>query len=155
MGFKGPNADLIMKIRHSVFTLEQKVDPDLDLDGRDSEAVHVLAKINGRPAGTGRMLADGHIGRVAVVKSHREKGVGLRVVQHLIAEARTQGFSRVFLGAQIHAVSFYREIGFSVYGSPYEEAGISHVHMEMMISVNKEGGLDGEPCDHSLPECSS
>ncbi len=155
MEFKGPNADLITKIRHSVFTLEQKVDPDLDLDGQDPEAVHALAKINDRSAGTGRMLADGHIGRVAVMKSHRGKGVGQAVVLALIVEARAQGFPRVFLGAQIHAVSFYREIGFSVYGSPYEEAGISHVHMGMMIPVNREGGLDGAPCDHSLPECPS
>ncbi len=133
VGFKGPNADLITQIRHSVFTLEQKVDPDLDLDGQDPGAVHVLAKRDGVAAGTGRMLADGHIGRVAVMKSHRGKGVGQAVVLALIAEARTQGFSRVFLGAQVHAASFYRDMGFSVYGSPYEEAGISHIHMEMIL----------------------
>ncbi len=123
----------IRQIRNSVFSLEQKIDPSLDLDGQDPGAVHVLAEMNGQFVGTGRMLGDGHIGRLAVLKTARGKGLGKKLVEKLLDVAGTQGMGRVFLGAQEHAVGFYEKLGFLRYGSPYEEAGIRHIHMEKII----------------------
>ncbi len=133
-GFGGRSWDHITKIRYSVFTEEQKVDPDHDLDGCDPDAFHVLAMVKNVPAGTGRMLEDGHIGRIAVLKSCRGRGVGRLIVVRLIARAGALGLKRVFLGAQRHAVPFYRDLGFTAFGDPYEEAGIDHVQMEKWIT---------------------
>ena len=132
-GFERELGGWIRQIRNSVFSLEQKIDVSLDLDGQDPGAVHVLAKINGQFVGTGRVLGDGHIGRLAVLKCARGKGVGEKLVLKLMEIAGGKGMKRVFLGAQEHAVGFYEKLGFLKYGSPYEEAGIRHLHMEKII----------------------
>ena len=131
--FDSAEGSQIKQIRKSVFSLEQKIDASLDLDGQDPCAVHVLAEMDGQFVGTGRMLGDGHIGRLAVLKSARGRGVGKKLVQKLLDVAGQQGGGRVFLGAQEHAVGFYEKLGFQKYGSPYEEAGIRHMHMEKRI----------------------
>ena len=132
-GYDGAEGDGIRNIRNLVFSQEQGVDPSLDLDGQYPGAVHVLAKMNGQFVGTGRMLGDGHIGRLAVLKTARGKGIGKELVEKLLAVAGERGMGRVFLGAQEHAVGFYEKLGFLRYGSPYEEAGIQHLHMEKII----------------------
>lgn len=134
-GFDTIWGERIKQIRQSVFSLEQKVDPALDLDGQDAFALHVLAEMNGQFVGTGRMLGDGHIGRIAVIKSARGKGIGGKLVVTLIGIAQQKGMPRVFLGAQKHAVGFYEKLGFLKYGFAYEEAGIQHIHMEKMIPL--------------------
>jgi predicted GNAT family N-acyltransferase len=131
--FDGIDKERIQQIRYSVFSQEQKIDAAIDLDGQDPGAVHVLAKVDQVFAGTGRMLGDGHIGRLAVLKSARGKDVGKKLVQKLVEIAGERGMERVFLGSQEHAVGFYRKLGFIEYGAAYEEAGILHVHMEKMI----------------------
>jgi len=79
------------------------------------------------------MLHDGHIGRLAVLKEHREKGHGTCAVVALVDEAKRLGITRVFLGAQMQAVGFYEKLGFSTCGDPFLEAGIEHVEMEKFI----------------------
>ena len=70
----------IKNVRNTVFTDEQHIDPDLDFDGQDRDAVHVLILCNGKYVGTGRMLKDGHIGRLAVLKEYRGQGLGAKMV---------------------------------------------------------------------------
>jgi hypothetical protein len=131
--FNKIEGDWIQQIRYSVFSREQKIDAAIDLDGQDPGAIHVLAKVDQGFAGTARMLGDGHIGRLAVLKSVRGKGVGKKLMQALVEIARERGMERVFLGAQEHAVGFYHKLGFIEYGSPHVEAGILHVNMEKRI----------------------
>jgi len=135
--YDGAEGEGIKKIRNLVFSQEQGVDASLDLDGQDSGAVHVLAQMGGQFVGTGRMLSDGHIGRLAVLKSARGNGIGEKIMQKLQDIARKKEMERIFLGAQEHAVGFYEKLGFSRYGSPYVEAGIRHVHMEKIILSSK------------------
>ncbi|MBC2704409.1 GNAT family N-acetyltransferase [Desulfobacula sp.] len=120
----------IRNIRNAVFTDEQHIDPDMDFDGQDRDAVHVLSICNGNYAGTGRMLKDGHIGRLAVLKDYRGQGLGAKMVLSLVKEAENRGMKRIYLGAQKHAVGFYKKLGFSVYGDPYTEVNIEHIYME-------------------------
>ena len=127
----------IQQIRYSVFSREQKIDVAIDLDGQDPGAVHVLAKVDQVFVGTGRILKDGHIGRLAVLKPARGKGVGEKLVLKFLEIAREKGMELVFLGSQEHVVGFYRKLGFMEYGSPYVEAGILHVHMETIILGNQ------------------
>jgi predicted GNAT family N-acyltransferase len=124
----------IKYIRRSVFTNEQHIDPELDFDGQDHEAVHVLIADNEDYVGTGRMLNDGHLGRLAVLKEYRGQGFGAEIVRALIKEAKNRNFKRVYLGAQRHAVGFYKKLGFSEYGEPFFEVNIEHVHMERSLS---------------------
>ena len=135
-GFDTVWGERIRQVRTVVFSLEQKIDPALDLDGQDPFSLHVLAEMSGQFVGTGRMLPDGHIGRLAVLNSVREKGIGEKLVAKLFGIAKQKGMSRVFLGAQEHAVGFYEKLGFQKYGFPYEEAGIQHIHMEKMIPLS-------------------
>ena len=133
VNFDIQNETEIRKIRNSVFSSEQQIPEDVDFDGRDPDAIHVLVKMEGRFVGTGRMLKDGHIGRLAVLQDHRGKGAGAKAVKALIEEAVRKGFKRVFLGAQLHASGFYNKLGFKEYGSVFVEVGIEHIHMEKII----------------------
>ena len=126
-------ASAIRKIRNRVFSQEQKVLEEMDFDGKDPEAIHVLVREGAEYVGTGRMLRDGHIGRLAVLKEHRRKGFGAEAVRALVEEAKRLGMKRVFLGAQLHAAEFYRKLGFREYGDPFMEVNIEHIHMEKMI----------------------
>ena len=119
----------IKRIRNQVFTKEQGIDLKIDFDGQDPDTVHVLVIYEGEFVGTGRMLADGHIGRLAVLKAYRRRGLGAKAVLALVTEAQNTGLNRVFLGAQKQAVGFYEKLGFIVYGEPYIEANIEHIHM--------------------------
>jgi predicted GNAT family N-acyltransferase len=131
--FDETHAPAIRNIRNAVFTHEQHVDQDLDFDGQDRDAIHVLVAHGKEYVGTGRMLADGHIGRLAVLREHRGRGLGAEAVLALVNEAQNRGMRRVYLGAQSHAVGFYEKLGFSVYGDPYVEVNIEHIHMERLI----------------------
>jgi len=123
----------IRRIRHAVFTHEQGIGKDIDFDGQDPEAVHILVRRGRRFVATGRMLDDGHIGRLAVLKEHRGQGLGAKAVRVLVQEARRLGIPRVSLGSQRHAVGFYEKLGFCECGEPFMEAGIEHVEMEKAL----------------------
>ena len=133
VGYEGEYAEEIKRIRNTVFTGEENIDEHADFDGQDTNAIHVLAQMDGKYVGTGRMLMDGHIGRLAVLKSVRGRGLGKKLMDALIDQAKKKNINRVYLGAQKHAVGFYKKIGFSEYGDSYEEVGITHIHMEKFI----------------------
>ena len=133
VAFNREYAPKIRLIRNRVFTDEQHVDPELDFDGQDRDALHVLVIYNEEPVGTGRMLNDGHIGRLAVLKEYRGKGLGAEMVITLVRVAKQKRLNRVYLGSQKHAIGFYKKLGFSIYGKPYIEANIDHVHMEKRL----------------------
>ncbi len=120
----------LLQIRHRVFTEEQHVDPELDEDGRDPEALHALAVFDGRPVGCGRLLPEGRIGRLCVLPEFRRRGIGTALFAFLFEKARVLPVRRVVLHAQLHAVDLYARFGFQVVGEPFLDAGI--VHREMI-----------------------
>ena len=113
-------------IRFEVFVEEQKVPAEMELDEFDALSCHALALVDGQPVGTGRLLADGHIGRMAVLAGWRGQGVGAALLQALIDEAGRRGMAQLALSAQTHALGFYRRFGFLPEGEVYEEAGLPH-----------------------------
>lgn len=122
------------RIRETVFVAEQGVPREIELDDWDERCEHALAyDANGRPVGTGRLLPDGHIGRMAVLRQSRGQGVGGRVLEALIERARERGMRCVALNAQTHAAPFYARYGFIVAGETFLEAGIPHVAMERKL----------------------
>ena len=113
-------------IRFEVIVDEQRVPAEMELDEFDALSCHALALVDGRPVGTGRLLPDGHIGRMAVVVGWRGRGVGAVLLQALIDEAGRRGMAQLALSAQTHALGFYRRFGFVPEGEVYEEAGLPH-----------------------------
>ena len=120
-------------IRFEVFVREQRVPAEIELDDMDAKCLHALAFHQEKPVGTGRLLPDGHIGRMAVLKPHRGKGIGAAMLERLIEAARARGDREVALSAQVHAVPFYRVHGFVEEGAEYEEAGIVHQAMRRVL----------------------
>ncbi len=117
-------------IRELVFVREQAVPIELELDEEDPRCEHALARTaDGAAVGTGRLLPDGHIGRMAVLKDWRGKGVGALLLHALIERARERGHARARLNAQTYAIGFYRRYGFEVSGPEFMDAGIPHVPM--------------------------
>jgi predicted GNAT family N-acyltransferase len=117
-------------IRTTVFVEEQKVPAEMEIDDWDPQCVHALAfDDEGTAQGTGRLLPDGHIGRMAVLTSARGAGVGSALLMALMEVARARGQREVQLSAQTHAVPFYERHGYVVCGAEYLDAGIAHVDM--------------------------
>lgn len=117
-------------IRMEVFVREQNVPADLEMDERDAACLHAVAYDGtGTPVGTGRLLPDGHIGRMAVLRSARGSGIGGAILKGLMEKARERGDRRVVLSAQTHAAEFYLAHGFAMAGDVFYEAGIPHIEM--------------------------
>lgn len=123
-------AEAAQPIRETVFVQEQKVPAELELDEFDAASLHAVARgPAGEAIGTGRLLADGHIGRMAVLAAWRGKGVGRALLETLMDEARQRGLSRLVLNAQTEATGFYERFGFVADGGIFMDAGIPHVRM--------------------------
>ncbi|MFC4276921.1 GNAT family N-acetyltransferase [Achromobacter aloeverae] len=122
-------------VRQTVFVEEQGVPPELEMDDEDARCVHVVAYgPDNAPLGTGRLLPDGHIGRMAVHKVARGAGVGGAILGALIEVGRDAGHEELLLNAQTHATGFYEAQGFVAFGEPFEEAGIAHVAMRLRLA---------------------
>jgi predicted GNAT family N-acyltransferase len=134
-----------LQVRRRVFVDEQGVDEAIEIDEHDADpatvasCIHVLARLDGRPVATGRLLlGDGpsheaHIGRVAVLDTQRKQGTGRAVMAKLHALARELGYHEVALSAQTHAAGFYEGLGYVGQGDVYTEAGIPHLEMHLRL----------------------
>jgi predicted GNAT family N-acyltransferase len=130
LGDWGAARRLAVPIRRTVFVDEQHVPAELEIDDWDPQCVHALAyDASGRAVGTGRLLPDGHIGRMAVLKESRQHGVGSALLTALMDEARRRGHAHAVLSAQTHAIAFYRRHGYQTLGGEYMDCGIPHVDM--------------------------
>lgn len=117
-----------------MFVTEQGVPEQLEWDGKDAQAVHLIAETaSGMAIGTARLLAGGRIGRMAVLANYRGQGVGSALLKQVLRLARQQGLRTLSLHAQIQVVPFYRRFGFEVVGDSFEEAGITHQAMRLTV----------------------
>ena len=126
--------DHAQALRVEVFVVEQGVPIELEWDEADEVSTHAVAYDEaGQVIATGRLLPDGHIGRMAVRKSARGQGIGAQVLRALLDEAKRQGYVELVLHAQTHAVDFYAKYGFKIEGEEFLEAGIAHRRMTMTL----------------------
>ena len=140
-----PDMDDALSVRRAVFIEEQHVSEDEEIDQYDrdegwlGDVVQMTGYLSGKPVVTGRLMADStpqadaHIGRVAVLKELRGKGYGKQLMLALHDEARKRGFHRLRLGAQLHAISFYESLGYTVSGDVFLDAGIEHRRMDLLL----------------------
>lgn len=136
-----------LAIRRAVFIEEQSVPESEEIDEHDGDpatvtsAVHVLASLEGRAVGTGRLLlsypadANAHIGRVAVLVEWRRAGIGTALMRALEATARERGFAGITLAAQLTAIPFYERLGYASRGDVFLDAGIQHRWMDLAFDA--------------------
>lgn len=121
-------------VRETVFIVEQKVPPDEEWDDLDARSVHVLARDpEGRVLGTGRLTPEHKIGRVAVHREWRGRGVGDAIMRVLLEQAQALGYPQILLHAQVDAIPFYEKLGFVSEGDEFVEAGIRHRNMRRSL----------------------
>ena len=127
--------EALSAVRSTVFIVEQRIPADLEWDADDARSIHALAEdADGTPIGCGRLLPDGHVGRMAVLASWRGRGVGAALLTRLVAAAQARGDARVLLNAQVQAMPFYARFGFAPVGAPFVEADIPHQAMARALA---------------------
>ncbi len=122
----------VFTIRIRVFVQEQRVPAPIELDSDDQRAIHFLAVQSGKAVGTARVVIkhrSAKIGRMAVLKSYRRKGVGAALLKRAILSAQRLHARRIYLHAQVAAIGFYERLGFRAVGREFDEAGIAHRKM--------------------------
>lgn len=127
-----------MKVRFRVFVDEQSVPREIESDEHDDpgdrSAVHALVRDGDRVVAAGRFYERNRstvqVGRMAVLREARGRGVGRSMLDALLAEAAKRGYVRARLSAQTHALTFYQKAGFAAFGEDYDDAGIPHRDME-------------------------
>lgn len=127
-----------LHLRAEVFIGEQNVPEAEERDGLDDRCTHILARDGGTAIGAARLNllnpSYAKIQRVCVVQSARGTGAGAAIIRFMVDTVRAGAIhDRVRLGAQTHALDFYRKLGFTAFGDEYMDAGIPHFDMEMML----------------------
>lgn len=116
----------IENIRRQVFIEEQNVPAELEWDGLDEKCTHFIVRHGSQAIATARLKPDGQIGRMAVLKDHRSRGVGSMLLSAVLTHAREMKFNSVYLHAQVQVIDFYTRHGFTVVGDEFLDAGIPH-----------------------------
>jgi predicted GNAT family N-acyltransferase len=130
---------LAFAVRTRVFVKEQGVPEAIELDRDDQRAIHFVARCFDKVVGTARLVirhGSAKIGRMAVLKSFRRKGVGTKLLKRAVSTARTRGAKRIYLHAQVRVVGFYQRMNFRCVGPVFDEAGIPH--RKMIFGVDKK-----------------
>jgi len=125
------------EVRKQVFVHEQGVSEELEYDGQDEQALHMVVKDGARVIGTARVqfLSSNRakIERMAILKPFRRKGIGSNIIAFLKLELKNRHIEQIILHAQYAVVKFYEECGFETTGKPFWEAGIKHIKMQLRL----------------------
>ncbi|MEN5172808.1 GNAT family N-acetyltransferase [Acinetobacter higginsii] len=120
-------------IRTLVFIQEQGITESDEWDEQDAISQHFVIYDQDQPIATARLLQNNSVGRVAVLKAYRGQGLGQMIMLDIIAFAKQQERASLHLSSQVHAMSFYQQLGFVVQGDEYDECGIPHIEMRMPL----------------------
>lgn len=133
---------IIQAIRREVFQVEQGVSPELDFDGFDESAIHIIAYYDEQPVGTMRLRYLNEqlvkIERVAVLSTHRGIGIGKALMEEAITFLDSCNVLDIKIHAQAHACDFYKKLGFEPRGATFDEAGIPHIEMRRSRNLINE-----------------
>jgi len=124
-------------IRKQVFIIEQNIPEEEEWDDQDMISDHFVVYDQDQPIATARLLQNNSVGRVAVLKTYRGQGIGRMIMLEIIRQAHQQDRKFLQLSSQVHAISFYEKIGFSIQGDAYDECGIPHIKMQLVIETKK------------------
>ena len=124
-------------IRKQVFIIEQNIPEEEEWDDQDMISDHFVVYDQDQPIATARLLQNNSVGRVAVLKAYRGQGIGRMIMLEIIRQAHQQDRKFLQLSSQVHAISFYEKLGFSIQGDAYDECGIPHIKMQLVIETKK------------------
>jgi predicted GNAT family N-acyltransferase len=122
-------------IRKQVFIIEQNIPEEEEWDDQDMISDHFVVYDQDQPIATARLLQNNSVGRVAVLKTYRGQGIGRMIMLEIIQLAHQQDRTFLQLSSQVHAISFYEKLGFSIQGDAYDECGIPHIKMQLVIET--------------------
>lgn len=128
-----------MRIRRQVFVEEQKIFPVADEDHHDSEAIFILARVNGVLAGGVRCYQRrGGIwygGRLVVLPEFRDaRNLGALLVRKAVEVMNEKSSVRRFLAAvQIKNVRFFTRLGWKKLGRAFVMHSLEHQIMEKKL----------------------
>ncbi len=105
------------------------------MDGRDADSQHLKAIIDGVIIGTGRLLPNGFIGRMCVLKEYRNRKIGTMMQENLVQQASDNGHHKVLLNAQSYIIPFYQKYGFRIDSDEFNEADIPHRRMILNLKT--------------------
>ncbi|MDR5591353.1 GNAT family N-acetyltransferase [Christiangramia sp. SM2212] len=125
----------ILQLRSEVFVVEQDCVYQ-DIDGKDSEALHIIGYKQDKIVAYTRCFKPGYyfeeaaIGRVIVKESERKFGYGHEIMK-ASDKAIQENFntSNIKLSAQQYLIKFYNSHGYKTIGEGYLEDGIPHIAM--------------------------
>ncbi|VAW51973.1 GNAT family acetyltransferase YjcF [hydrothermal vent metagenome] len=120
----------LSKIRSDVFIDEQNVPEKLEWDEFDNTSLHFLVTKNNKTIACARLKSDGQIGRMAVLKKYRNQGIGKKLLQFVLQKADSKKLKNIYLHAQISAIPFYENQGFTTSDDIFFEADIPHKIMQ-------------------------
>ena len=144
----------LSELRRLVFIVEQHVPVEEEGDGQDEHAWHwLVTDPQGKPIGTARLLADGQVGRMAVLQDYRGQGIGAALLEQIHDKAKRLGMNELFLHAQRHAEEFYRRSGYAPVGDPFTEATIPHIKMTLAVAednLERSSHAESNPAPISL-----
>lgn len=124
-------------IRKQVFIIEQNIPEEEEWDDQDMISDHFVVYDQDQPIATARLLQNNSVGRVAELKAYRGQGIGRMIMLEIIRQAHQQDRKFLQLSSQVHAISFYEKLGFSIQGDAYDECGIPHIKMQLVIETKK------------------
>ena len=133
--------DAAYAIRYAVFVKEQGIPVELEIDDYDPIAEHALAFVDGQYVATARVYLDeqdpskAKIGRMAVLKDFRGQGIGTALLGETIRAGMMQGATVFELHAQQTAVPFYAKLQFKPHGAIFDEVGILHQCMRLVLGA--------------------
>ncbi|MDI9442168.1 MAG: GNAT family N-acetyltransferase [Firmicutes bacterium] len=125
-----------LALRIKVFVDEQNVPLEEEHDKFDEQAVHFGIFHGETLVGTGRLLTQGKeakVGRVAILKGFRGEGLGSKLLELMLAEAKEKGCTECIVDAQLQAIPFYSRLGFVAEGDEFLDGGIPHRRMRLRL----------------------
>ena len=128
--------DALLDLRDRVFCVEQGVPKREEIDGRDGDAIHLVALRGGRVVGTCRLLfvdRTVQLSRLAVEPDVRREGIATALLHEADREAAAARARRIVLHAQTYARELYTADGYEPRGRTFVEAGIEHIAMEKRL----------------------
>lgn len=124
----------LKQVRNAVFIEEQHVPKEMEWDEFDNQSVHFLVLHNNNAIATARLKPDGQIGRIAVIKNYRHKGIARKLLTTVILHAKNNDFDMVYLHAQKQTIDFYKQFDFIINGEEFIDAGIQHQAMFKILT---------------------
>jgi predicted GNAT family N-acyltransferase len=122
-----------LALRREVFVVEQNVPEDVESDEYDATATHVVALDGGMVVGVLRIVflpEHAKIGRVAVARQARGKGLATAMMRYAMDLAHARGETRFYLTAQTDKLALYETLGFVAFGDEFQDGGMPHLAMK-------------------------